>query len=98
MELGSKGFCQWIHLLHAVLKLWTENLKQFPVKTDILLFTNHHITRKTTMLTLEKLTAKETHMILSTTLSCKPSSKIYFDNLMKNSTKLEIKLVYYPVC
>lgn len=69
MVLGSKYYFPWVQLLLVMPNLLKENLKEFPINTDIFLCNDHYIKRKSRMLTLEKLTAKEIYMILSTVLS-----------------------------
>ena len=56
--------------------------------TDIPLCNDHHETRKSRMLTLEKLTAKEILLskYLLNMLNFKPFSQIYFVHFLKNST------------
>ena len=84
MTLESEDYFQWIQLLHDLPKLSRQNHKQFPTDTDILLYIALHKTTKSSMLTLQKLSAKEVHIFLITSVSCKPSSQNYFHNPKKS--------------
>lgn len=83
MTLENKDYFQWIQLLHDLPKLSKQNHEQFPIDTDILLCIALHKTIKSSMLTLQKLSAKEIHIFLITSVSCKPSSQNYFHNPKK---------------
>ena len=52
---------------------------------NVILCTDHHITRKSRMVTAEKLTTKKIYINLISMTNCKPSSQIYFDNLFQNN-------------
>lgn len=65
--------------------------------TDKHLCIDHQITRKSRMVTSEKIREKEIHVILNNLVNCKSSSQIYSDNLFKTST-LTLNEIYALPC
>ena len=84
-KLDKRFHFQWCQLIYAVPESWKKSIKLSGNSNNILLCTDHHITRNSRMITADKLTAKEIYINLVSTINCKPSSQIYFDNLLQNN-------------
>ena len=72
-------------MIYSLPESWKKSINLSKNSNNILLCTDHHITRKSRMITADKLTAKEIYINLISMTNCKPSSQIYFDNLFQNN-------------
>ena len=84
-KLDNSFHFSWCQLIYAIPESWKKSINLSKNFNNILLCTDHHITRKSRMITADKLTGKEIYINLISTTNCKRSYQIYFDNLFQNN-------------
>ena len=77
-HLDNGIYFQCARLIHAIPQVWKSKIKQNLEKhKSNLLVLNHHLIENARILTLDKLTAKEIHSILISSVKNKPTSQDY---------------------
>ena len=77
-NLNDTSYFGWLQLTDATSKTW-ENVVQININNNSsLTFKDHHIIRRTRILSVNKLTASELYSTLMSDIENKPTSRIYF--------------------
>ena len=98
-KLVNSFHLQWCQLIYALPEFWEKSIDLSKNSNNILLGTDHHITRKSKMIAADKLTAIETRIKLISMANCKPSSLKYISIIYFKITcqATGIKYIFYHV-
>ena len=95
-HLQNEDYFKYMQLVDAIPISWKNKIKNFNNSTDFLLCTDHHITRKSRMLCLEKLISKELYVLMISNDNLLPSSQNYFNNMFTNCNLLWEQIYLLP--
>ena len=76
-ELTSYMFFQWAQLKHAIPPRWKKIIFDYKNINENKLCQNHHVIKEATILPLDKLSSKETYLILISNIANKRTSNIF---------------------
>ena len=89
-NLTNETYFQWLQLKHAIPHKWRTIIKHNPGIVRDLLIHDHNLIKGARILTLEKLSSKESYSILITKFTNKPSSNVCFTKIFPNM-KLDLE-------
>ena len=93
-HLENKDYFRYMQLVYAIPISWKKKIKNNII--DFLLCTDHHITRKSRMLCLEKLISKELYVLMISNDNLLPTSQNYFNNMFPNCNLLWEQIYLLP--
>ena len=77
-NLQNNLYFQWMQLISAIPSNWKNIIKQNN-NSNTFRTKEHHFTRNSRALTIQKVTSKELYLILIRTIEHKPTSQKYFE-------------------
>ena len=84
-KLDNSFHFQWCWFIYSLYESRKKSINFSKSSNNILLWTDHNITRKCRMITGDELTAKEIYINLISMTNCKPSYQIHFENLFQDN-------------
>ena len=79
-NLNHKFYFQWLQLTDAIPKAWKNIVQNNINNNGSLTIKDHHVIRRTRIVSINKLTARELYSTLMSNIENKPTSQIYFEN------------------
>ena len=83
-NLNSKFYFQWLQLTDAAPKTWKNIIQNNINNNGSLTVKDHHIIRRTRIISINKLTARELYSTLMSNIENKPTSQMFFEKMFPN--------------